>query len=108
MSITIATKKPSTPEDADFAIYIDFKKDIGNPQRIFQSSAALITAFEKLDKILCETVDSKISPVMMIEEIEIGSLKYGSKAVWNRLMIVILKTLTGNRWLANIWLRRNI
>lgn len=75
MTTHITTKKPTTPKNADFAIYIDFKKDTGNPQRIFQASAALITAFEKLDKVLCDTVDSKISPLMMLEEIEVGSLK---------------------------------
>ncbi len=75
MTTHISTKKPSTPKNADFAIYIDFKKDVGNPQRIFQASAALIAAFEKLDKVLCNTVDSKITPLMMLEEIETGSLK---------------------------------
>lgn len=80
MTVAISTKKPTAPTNADFAIYIDFKKDIGNPQRIFQTSAALISAFEKLDRILCDTVDSKITPVMMLEEVEAGSLKIWLKS----------------------------
>ncbi|MDX2082449.1 MAG: hypothetical protein SFV53_00460 [Rickettsiales bacterium] len=80
MTTTLTTKKPAIPTNADFAIYIDFKKETGNPQRIFQSSAALISSFEKLDKVLCDTIDSKISPIMMLEEIEIGSLKIWLKS----------------------------
>jgi hypothetical protein len=80
MTIAITTKKPIAPKDADFAIYIDFKKNITNPQRVFQASASLISAFEKMDKVLCSTVDSRISPLMMLEEIEIGSLKIWLKS----------------------------
>ena len=50
------------PTDVDFAIYIDFKKDIGKPQRIFQTADLLIKALQKVDKYLCSTIDSKISP----------------------------------------------
>ncbi len=95
MTLTITTKKPLTPQNADFAIYIDFKKDVGNPQRIFQASASLISAFEKLDKVLCDTVDSKIAPLMMLEEIEIGSLKIWLK---NRLESIDDKTLKDLNW----------
>lgn len=75
MTINLTTKKPKVPTDADFAIYIDFKKDVGKPQRIFQTADALIRALQKVDKSLCNTIDSKISPVMMLEEIEAGSLR---------------------------------
>ncbi len=75
MTTTITTKKPKIPENADFAIYIDFHKNAANPQRIFQTADALIRAFQRLDKSLCGAIDSKIAPLMMLEEIEIGSLK---------------------------------
>ena len=75
MVTTITTKKPEIPKNADFAIYIDFQKDAANPQRIFQTADALIRAFQKLDKSLCSTIDSRISPIMMLEEVETGSLK---------------------------------
>jgi len=75
MTTKITTKKPKIPTDVDFAIYIDFKKDLGKPQRVFQTAEALITALQKIDSLLCVSIDSKITPVMMLEEIESGSLK---------------------------------
>jgi hypothetical protein len=75
MTMKLTTKKPKTPMDADFAIYIDFKKDIAKPQRVFQTADALIRALQNLDRSLCSTIDSKIIPLMMLEEIESGSLK---------------------------------
>ncbi|MBU6338494.1 MAG: hypothetical protein KGQ36_00755 [Rickettsiales bacterium] len=93
MTIAITTKKPITPKDADFAIYIDFKKNITNPQRVFQASASLISAFEKMDKVLCNTVDSRISPLMMLEEIEIGSLKIWLKSKLESIDDNVLKEL---------------
>jgi hypothetical protein len=74
--ITLSTKQPKgIPPQADFAIYIQFNKNAPQPQRIFQSASALITAFQHFDKVLCATIDSHIEPVMMLEEIEVGSLK---------------------------------
>jgi len=71
----LTNKKPRIPKDADFAIYIDFKKDTSNPQRVFRTADLLIRALQKLDKSLCTTIDSKITPIMILEEIEAGSLK---------------------------------
>jgi hypothetical protein len=99
MTTSITTKKPITPQDADFAIYIDFKKDVEKPQRVFQATAALISAFEKLDKILCDTVDSKITPLMMLEEIEVGSLKIWLK---NKLESVDDNALKELNWKAMV------
>ncbi|MEQ1704833.1 MAG: hypothetical protein ABL867_02525, partial [Rickettsiales bacterium] len=78
--ITISTTQPKgIPPKADFAIYVNFDKEAPNPQRVFQAVSDLINAFQKFDKILCQTIDSNIEPVMMLEEIEAGSLK-----VWLR------------------------
>lgn len=77
MPVKITNKTPSScsMNDADFAIYIDFDKMSHKPQRVFQTASALITAFEKLDKSLCESISSNIKPILMLEEIETGSLK---------------------------------
>lgn len=71
----------SRPPNADFAIYIDFVKDAPNPQRVFQSAEALITAFQKLDHKLCRYIDSSIEPIMVLEEIETGSLRIWLKNI---------------------------
>ena len=73
------TQPKGIPPRADFAIYIDFDKESPNPQRVFQSLNDLIVAFQKFDRVLCQTIDSNIEPVMMLEEVEVGSLK-----VWLR------------------------
>ena len=74
-SLTLSDKKPPSPLDADYALYIDFKKGQGRPERVFQAAEAMITSFHKLDKVLCECIDSNISPLLVLEDIEAGSLK---------------------------------
>jgi len=93
MTLKLTTKKPRFPTEADFAIYIDFKKDIGKPQRIFQTADALIRAMQKMDKSLCKTIDSKIEPLMMLEEIESGSLKIWLKSILESVEDEALKKL---------------
>jgi hypothetical protein len=95
MTTNLTTKKPKIPTDADFAIYIDFKKDVGKPQRIFQAADALIRALQKVDKSLCNTIDSKISPIMMLEEIEAGSLRIWLK---NQLEVADDQALKELNW----------
>lgn len=62
-------------EKADFFIEIDFKKDTENPSRIFQTMSELIKSFQELDNDLIKGIDSKIDPVILLEDVEIGSLK---------------------------------
>ncbi len=68
-------KKPDAPPDADFCLTIDFKKGEESPTRVFSAATELIHAFEALDKVLARSIDSSISPVMMLEDVEVGSLK---------------------------------
>lgn len=70
---------PAPPKDADFAIIIDFKKGEGSPTRVFTAATDLIEAFQAIDKVLVRSVDSNITPLMMLEDVEVGSLK-----VWLR------------------------
>lgn len=59
----------------DFYIEIDFNKETENPARIFQSMANLIYAFETLDVDLLGTIDSKIKPVIALEDVQTGSIR---------------------------------
>jgi hypothetical protein len=74
-SLHVSSKAPPPPENADFALYINFKKGEGNPARVFQAADAMIRALQKLDHALCAAIDSQIEPVLVLEEIETGSLK---------------------------------
>lgn len=73
--VTIGTTLPLAPPDASFALVIDFKKGTPNPQRVFQAADAMIRALQALDNTLCEAVDSQIEPIMLLEDIEAGSIK---------------------------------
>ncbi len=89
----ISTRKPQPPRDADFAIYIDFKKGEPNPQRVFQAADAMIRSFQKLDEALCDAVDCKIKPILVLEDIEIGSIKIWLKSILEEADDDALKTL---------------
>jgi hypothetical protein len=75
----ITTRLPDEPPDADFALYIDFEKGAERPQRIFKAIDGLISAFERLDRALADAISPTIEPVLILEDIEAGSLK-----VWLR------------------------
>jgi hypothetical protein len=70
----LSTSPPAEPE-ADFAIYIQFEKDAERPQRIFRAADGLITAFQRLDTALAAAISPSIEPVLVLEDIEAGSLK---------------------------------
>lgn len=73
--IHISSNSPSPPPDAEFAIQIGFKKGEGNPQRVFKVAAGIISSFQRLDRILCNSIDNNIEPILMLEDIESGSIK---------------------------------
>lgn len=82
-TVALSTTAPE-PGQADFAIYIDFDRGAERPQRIFQAVEGLITAFQRLDKVLAGSIDSAIEPVLVLEDIEAGSLK-----VWLRDKLIL-------------------
>jgi hypothetical protein len=73
------------PEDADFSFTIDFEKGAGDPRRVFDSARSLIEGFELADEALANVVAASIQPVLILEDIEAGSLKVWLKAVLNRV-----------------------
>lgn len=76
----ITTRKPSPPDDADFAIEINFQRGEANPQRIFRAADRMIQALQRVDSALCASVDSNIKPLMMLEDIEAGSIRVWLKS----------------------------
>ena len=72
--LTLTTKKPDPPK-ADFAFYIDFKRGEGSASRVFSATHDFIRACEALDRELLSSIDSNIETVMVLEDIEAGSLK---------------------------------
>lgn len=64
-----------TNPKADFCITIDYEKGVGSPSRVFRAMSDLIDAFQETDKSLVGGVDGKLIPILLLEDIEIGSVK---------------------------------
>lgn len=60
---------------ADFCIEIDFDKESENPSRVFKTMSAMIETFEQIDRDLAVSIDSKIETVLILEDVESGSIK---------------------------------
>lgn len=59
----------------DFCIEIDFQKGSESPSRVFRTMTELIETFQDIDNDLVQSIDEKLEPVIIIEDIEVGSLK---------------------------------
>ena len=92
-SVSIGTQPPEAPPEASFALIIDFEKNAPNPGRVFQAADAMIRALEGLDRTLCSAADSRITPIMVLEDIEAGSIKAWLGNQLNRVEDEALKTL---------------
>lgn len=62
------------PPEAEFGIKIDFDKGAPSPSRIFKAAEELISVFESIDKDLVDVIDARIEPILVLEDIQAGSL----------------------------------
>lgn len=60
---------------SDFCVKIDFLKNTPNPERIFTTMSSLINSFQNYDDSLARSLNVEVQPVLMLEDIEVGSLK---------------------------------
>lgn len=70
---------------ADFAIKIDFQKGSESPSRVFRAMTGLIETFEQLDHALTRSIDVRVKPVMLLEDIEAGSIRAWLRSVVQEL-----------------------
>lgn len=70
------------PPDADFSFRIVFEKGQGDPRRIFDAASEMVDGFEHLDEAIAGSVDVKLQPSMILEDIEAGSIR-----VWLSTML---------------------
>ena len=71
-------------EKADYCITVEFERNSESPSRVFRAMTGLIEAFEQLDRVLVESVDVAIRPVLLLEDIESGSLRAWLRAALER------------------------
>jgi len=61
---------------SDFCIEIDFEKGSSEkPSRVFEVMAGLINSVQVLDVGLAQAIDARIRPELLLQEIEVSSLK---------------------------------
>ncbi|HNB26659.1 MAG TPA: hypothetical protein PLR41_06870 [Alphaproteobacteria bacterium] len=90
--ITLTTVRPGPPE-ADFAFEIDFKRGVGSASRVFSAVNDFIRGCERLDSELVQAIDSNIETVMVLEDIEAGSIKVWLRNILNATDDQALKDL---------------
>ena len=62
-----------------FCLTFSFPPKTRNPQRLLKAAWAYIDALQSLDALIVSTVDSKIRPAFVLEELEAGSLRFWMK-----------------------------
>ena len=63
------------PPRADYCIEIKFKKGSKDPSRVFRAMSEMIETFQDFDNSLVQAIDSNIEPILILEDIESGSIK---------------------------------
>lgn len=82
LHVILSGEPPMPPTDADFSFTINFEKGAGDPRRVFDAASLLIDGFEELDEAITGSIDGAIETVMVLEDVEAGSLK-----VWLRNLL---------------------
>ena len=70
---------------ADFCIEISYKKGSGSPSRVFRSMSELIDSFQEIDRKLVTSIDVNIEQILLLEDIEAGSIR-----VWLRSVLKLI------------------
>lgn len=73
------------PPKADFCIEIQYRKESESPSRVFRSMSDLIDSFQEIDRNLVKAIDVNIEPILLLEDIETGSIK-----VWLRNLLKLI------------------
>jgi hypothetical protein len=63
------------PPAADFSFRIFFEKGQGDPRRIFDAASELIDGFGQLDEAVAGSVDVRLQPTIVLEDIKAGSIR---------------------------------
>ena len=91
-TVTLTDRKPEPPK-ADFAFEIDFQRGVGPASRVFSATHEFIKACERLDAELIQSIDSNIETVLVLEDIEAGSIKTWLRNLLSATEDEALKTL---------------
>ena len=73
----------NTHDQSEFCIKIDFEKGVGSPSRVFRAMSDLIETMQAIDVSLVQSIDAKIEPILLLEDVETGSVKAWLRQVIN-------------------------
>ncbi|MFI4986212.1 MAG: hypothetical protein ACHQF3_02125 [Alphaproteobacteria bacterium] len=90
--VTLTTRRPEPPK-ADFAFEVDFKHGEGSPSRVFLAINDFVRGCERLDAELAHGIDSNIETVLILEDIEAGSIRVWLRNALRAVEDDALKTL---------------
>ena len=72
-------------KNGEYCIKIDFERHSEYPTRVFKAMSGMIESFQEFDKILAKTVNLKIEPTILLEDIETSSLKVWLSTTLNNI-----------------------
>lgn len=74
LSVAYGDKMPMKPTDADFGLTIDFEKGKSDPVKVFEAMAMMLNSFKQIDKIVLDPIVPNLEPIMVLEDVEAGSM----------------------------------
>jgi hypothetical protein len=62
-------------ETSQYALEVDYKRGTERPAHVFRAMSELIEAFQQLDVDLAKSIAAEIEAVVVLEEVEVGSVR---------------------------------
>lgn len=91
MGITLEDLAPD--QRPDLCVEVHFTKNSPHPERVFAAASRYIEAMQGLDDLLIKSIETKIKPVLLLDEVESGSIKVWMKQFLNAIDDDALKNI---------------
>jgi hypothetical protein len=88
-----------------FVLKIDYEKDSLRPSRVFRAMSELIEGFQALDNDLLLSFPIKVEPILMLEDIQVGSLRSVIKNVLKGVDDEAIKNLEWKKMIGSFLLQ---
>lgn len=93
------------PPKADFGFEIDFQRGVGPASRVFSATHDFIKTCEALDAELVQLIDSSIETILVLEDIQTGSIRTWLRSGLDTIEDDALKTLDWKRLVGSYLVR---
>ncbi len=89
----------------DYCIEVQFEKGTDRPARVFQAMSQLIESFQAVDGDLAKSVAANIEAVVVLQEVEAGSIRAWLATILNSVDDDALKNLDWKKWVGSYLLK---